>query len=238
MNKDDRPAGKPASGGRREWPPRICGRCGESYVPTSAGQKYCGKQKVRGTCAFIRVREDMRAKWANPETYPHISRRTRDFQLKRDYGITIEEYERLVVIQNGRCLICCKAQKLGVDHDHRTGEIRGLLCRSCNQGIGIFEDSPTLLFNAIAYLEKNMSNEKSDDLKGKTVSEGQGRLLAEPTHQDPGIRVFAEPRGMAQAGISYGDRQAAIEKQEKLADNNSGELQSLKEVVAFLYEKA
>lgn len=76
--------------------------------------------------------------------------------LKRLYGITIEQYQELLIKQSGQCAICstdkCKTgYALSVDHCHDTGKIRGLLCFSCNTGIGKL-DSIDLLSKAINYL--------------------------------------------------------------------------------------
>ena len=77
-------------------------------------------------------------------------------RLKRAYGLTLEAYEILVKNQNKRCLICNEIpkKKLVVDHDHKTGKIRGLLCEACNKGIGHFKDNCLNLQNAINYLRK------------------------------------------------------------------------------------
>ena len=78
--------------------------------------------------------------------------------LKHRYGITIEEYEAMYEIQNGVCAICENEFKLGghkglyVDHDHSTGEVRGLLCSSCNSAIGKLRESKIIIENAIKYL--------------------------------------------------------------------------------------
>jgi len=80
-------------------------------------------------------------------------------QLKRKYNLSIEEYNTLFLIQEGRCYICerhqseCKT-KFAVDHDHITGKVRGLLCNKCNLGLGSFNDSIKLLKKAILYLTK------------------------------------------------------------------------------------
>jgi len=75
-------------------------------------------------------------------------------RLKK-YGMTIPEYEALLLKQAGVCAICggCdKAKRLAIDHDHETGAIRGLLCFDCNTGIGKFQGSPRLLGKAATYL--------------------------------------------------------------------------------------
>ena len=74
----------------------------------------------------------------------------------RDY-LHEDDYEFLFISQNGKCAICGKVQEelgksLAVDHNHETMEVRGLLCASCNLGLGAFSDSPILLKNAIRYL--------------------------------------------------------------------------------------
>jgi hypothetical protein len=75
--------------------------------------------------------------------------------LRRKYGITLEDFSNRLQKQSGVCAICGglnKDRKLAVDHDHRTKQIRGLLCSSCNLGIGRFKDSPELLIKAAQYL--------------------------------------------------------------------------------------
>jgi hypothetical protein len=84
------------------------------------------------------------------------SARTREYNLKRIYGISSDDYESMLEAQNGVCWICQKSEdvKLSVDHDHDTGKVRGLLCNRCNRGIGNFDDEPELLQRAVYYLTK------------------------------------------------------------------------------------
>lgn len=81
----------------------------------------------------------------------------------RRHGVTSDEYALLVREQGGRCAICRKREvpgkKLSVDHDHRTSSIRGLLCGSCNLGLGKFRDDLTLLRKAVAYMEAHGETE-------------------------------------------------------------------------------
>ena len=79
--------------------------------------------------------------------------------LKR-YGITLDEYKALLAKQKGKCAICGNGQSsvfvsLDVDHCHRTGKVRGLLCANCNSGLGRFQDKVTLLKAAINYIRKH-----------------------------------------------------------------------------------
>jgi len=83
---------------------------------------------------------------------------------KRDrlYKITPQEYEQMFISQCGGCAICgVKAESLSrslsVDHDHKTGNVRGLLCSRCNTGIGLLGDSVEIILLAMRYLEKGRS---------------------------------------------------------------------------------
>lgn len=76
--------------------------------------------------------------------------------LRQHYGMTIAEYDEILKWQDGVCVICGgtnpSGKRLAVDHDHETKENRNLLCASCNKGLGLFKDDPTLLENALLYL--------------------------------------------------------------------------------------
>lgn len=82
---------------------------------------------------------------------------------KRTYDITLSDWISIYVRQNGKCAICglraidskSKGDKLCVDHDHTTGKVRGLLCSTCNSGLGMFKDSTKNLKNAIKYLKEH-----------------------------------------------------------------------------------
>lgn len=80
-------------------------------------------------------------------------------EIKRRYGLSIEKYNELLAIQKCSCAICGKAHdpsikrgRLYVDHNHDTGEVRGLLCAGCNAMIGHANDDVFILKKAIAYL--------------------------------------------------------------------------------------
>jgi Recombination endonuclease VII len=76
-------------------------------------------------------------------------------RINRTYGLSLEQFDALFVRQGGVCAICHRRPKgdLCVDHCHRTGRVRGLLCRSCNMVLGLYRDDPNLMRAATAYLE-------------------------------------------------------------------------------------
>lgn len=94
-------------------------------------------------------------------TYPD---KAKDSDLRKAFGITLADYNRMLEAQGHVCAICKqpeveirkgKLQSLGVDHCHSTGAVRGLLCIACNGGIARFKDRTDLLQSAIAYLQKH-----------------------------------------------------------------------------------
>jgi hypothetical protein len=80
------------------------------------------------------------------------------FHLKHGYGITPAEYLALLAEQDGHCATCPEVhnggQRLSVDHDHETGQVRGLLCRRCNLAIGQAGDNAYRLLQLASYLLK------------------------------------------------------------------------------------
>jgi len=115
-----------------------------------------------------RIRSEMKTRRADPEHREHINKLQRESHarnkasvknqhLKDNFGISLEEYHKIFQAQNGKCAICKKHQSelkraLAVDHDHETGQVRGLLCANCNLALGHLKDDPGLLCNAIKYL--------------------------------------------------------------------------------------
>ena len=106
------------------------------------------------------------------ENYDPIKKR--DENLKRVYGIGIEEYNTLLEKQNNRCAICestdPKGRKSGrgggvdvfyVDHDHKTGNVRGLLCNICNRTMGYIGENSNVLEEMINYLQKHSPTHKT-----------------------------------------------------------------------------
>ncbi len=76
-------------------------------------------------------------------------------QRLKKYKITVEQYYELLELADYRCAICGTTGKLDIDHDHKTGKIRGMLCHNHNAGIGMLDDDPALVRKAAEYLEKH-----------------------------------------------------------------------------------
>lgn len=79
------------------------------------------------------------------------------YRLMRKFGMTVEDYNALFIMQGGKCAICRRQplkQRLAVDHNHKTGEVRGLLCYRCNHKLlGAANEDPQLLWRAATYLQ-------------------------------------------------------------------------------------
>jgi len=113
---------------------------------SSYNKKYREGSKVRLRKYYIENRDK-------------ILTRTRNYTYKRNFGITIEEYDRMLKDQNQSCGICKISEKkwrkrFSVDHCHKTGKVRGLLCGKCNSVLGFVSDSTEILSNCINYLNK------------------------------------------------------------------------------------
>jgi len=99
-----------------------------------------------------------------PDSYfapntPHCKICRRDYDWQYRYGVSPEQYLELFEAQKGKCKICGYEPQgdeyLHIDHNKKTGEIRGLLCGRCNKALGLFDEKPENLINAIKYVEGN-----------------------------------------------------------------------------------
>jgi hypothetical protein len=116
-------------------------------------------QKDKETNKIWRASHKAQLNSAARRDYAAHPERMREKNLKKWYGITLADYNRMFEEQNGCCLICGVHQSevkktFNVDHDHETGEVRGLLCNMCNSGLGLFRDDPTLVQRALDYLKR------------------------------------------------------------------------------------
>ncbi|UGY90494.1 endonuclease VII domain-containing protein [Streptomyces gobiensis] len=124
-------------------------------IPVPRGHKrcpQCGEVKPHSEWERNRTSSDG---WAS---YCRTCRahRNRDHYFRRKYGLSQEELQQLLEEQVGVCVICLAASAEHVDHDHRTGKVRGVLCFSCNAALGQFKDRPDAIRRAAAYVEGNV----------------------------------------------------------------------------------
>lgn len=108
-------------------------------------------------CHACKLDRQRRYREANPSHYRYTPEQRRKYRLKSKFGKDVMVADMLQK-QDGKCAICKSPDFAprgpNVDHDHETGEIRGLLCMKCNVGIGMFADSTEVMESAIAYLRK------------------------------------------------------------------------------------
>lgn len=131
-----------------------CSACGEekelSLFPHRNGRRYGLR------CKACLAAQERRRRSENPDYRERQILSCRRYMLKRNYGLTLEEYECIVAEQDGGCAVCGRknfaGRYLAVDHDHETGLVRGALCDNCNRAIGLFEDRAELLDRAATYL--------------------------------------------------------------------------------------
>jgi hypothetical protein len=120
----------------------------------------CGRNARCKDCYNKSSRKWSREKFARQPEEAHRARRNYDLAK---YGLNAEQYDALNEEQSGLCAICRRPERkhhqngrlnsLAVDHCHATGKVRGLLCNTCNRGIGLLGEDPALLAVALAYLE-------------------------------------------------------------------------------------
>jgi hypothetical protein len=140
-----------------------CEKCGCNFTGKYNSRKCSACKDQVQLKAFIAFSEK------NPDYFKnhHAQRRLDGKNLKallmREYGITVEEYQEFRRKQNDLCAICkspegnwkANGSKLVVDHCHKTGKVRGLLCPSCNRGLGQFEDNAERLKSAMIYIKNS-----------------------------------------------------------------------------------
>ena len=132
---------------------RTCMTCGEEKLAT---EFYVRNKKTGVRHSSCKECDKARVKARHQEN----PERTKNNDLKRNYGITLQEHQQMFEEQNGVCAICegegdGKWKKLCVDHDHKTGKVRQLLCRNCNMILGQAYDDASLFSKMILYLNKH-----------------------------------------------------------------------------------
>ncbi|MBX7133800.1 MAG: endonuclease VII domain-containing protein [Fimbriimonadaceae bacterium] len=131
-----------------------CSRCQQEKLLDDFTNHRNGNHGKRYWCRACETAHRQRWKSENPQRAISVSRR----HELRTYGLTEADFQTLLDKQGGRCAICGTDKPgrghahFSVDHDHRTGQIRGLLCGNCNTGLGLFSEDTDLLSAAREYL--------------------------------------------------------------------------------------
>jgi len=146
---------------RKKLPKKNCVICDKEFQPRSLANK--------GVCGSIDCRYQQRLKY-NRQNKKRKSKSDYKAHHLRQYGLTIEQYEQMEEYQDHKCKICGKEEstldknknvkRLAIDHDHNTGQIRGLLCSPCNTALGGFKDNIDSLKRAILYLEGSKNSKQ------------------------------------------------------------------------------
>lgn len=132
---------------------KTCVRCSES--------KAFSEFDLHAGCrdGFRRECKACMAKYQKTQRAEYRGEASRRYSLKKNFGITPEQYDQMLAEQDGKCAICksddpirTASRFFSIDHDHKTGAVRGLLCSPCNSGIGMLKDDPEILLSAINYL--------------------------------------------------------------------------------------
>jgi hypothetical protein len=131
-----------------------CRKCGRgvpevSFYPTH--RPGCGLRSCCSSCGKAANQAYNRTEAAK--------RSSRDGRLRTRFGVSVEDYEAMLLLQGALCAICRRPEpdgrRLSVDHCHKTGKVRGLLCFSCNTGLGKLGDDVGRLLACVRYLERH-----------------------------------------------------------------------------------
>jgi len=147
-----------------------CSKCGKEGGPGDFPQNRSQPKGFGSHCKKCKAEDRRRAgntpgrqaaqrKWrqanrAHSRAYENKHRREK--RLRQLYGLTIADWDAMLMAQSGHCALCGDAMNPPyVDHEHASGKVRALLCRRCNTGLGMFRDNVLMLEAAQAYLEQH-----------------------------------------------------------------------------------
>jgi hypothetical protein len=136
---------------------KLCTTCNQIKPLNKFGKDKHKPDGLRGQCKTCRTAIHRKANREWAQRHPEKRKKNdRAKLLRQKYDLTMLEYERLAETQNQVCAICKQPESregysLAVDHSHKTGEVRGLLCNRCNRALGLLRENLT---EAVRYLEK------------------------------------------------------------------------------------
>lgn len=131
---------------------QLCQQCNSKlYYSIHRVRILAKKKKQKSENPELFAKRNLRA-----QRSPKGKIRQKKAQIKREYGLTLDEYDQILSLQHNKCAICpriCENREFGVDHCHKTGKVRGLLCKNCNTGIGMLSDNIDKIKSSLVYLE-------------------------------------------------------------------------------------
>ena len=116
----------------------------------------CNEIHLRDSRQLQRSMKSQDCKFFKPYNWSGLEKQ--DAIIRRQYGISMQQFDKLLEFQKHGCAICSKpitklSRRMNIDHDHKTGQVRGLLCSGCNTGLGHLGDDIQGLKRALEYLE-------------------------------------------------------------------------------------
>ena len=160
---------------------KVCTLCNKKLSLNNFYEDKRYKDKLRACCKKCKNKRVKSYRKKNPEqwrkyqkTYyeknknkPEFKMKRREYSLIRRYGLTIKDYDKLFKLQNRKCAICGKHQKemrkrLSIDHNHKTGFVRGLLCYYCNSKLlRYLRDNKNCAVGLVNYLQAALKKDKN-----------------------------------------------------------------------------
>lgn len=132
---------------------KFCRSCKDNYIYDGFRKKYLAKNNKK-TCQKCNIKQDVSCYHKDTSRRDGLFRFCKNctslYTKSKKYSIS---EKKVLELMNRNCQICGEEKNLNIDHCHKTGNVRGVLCNSCNVGIGLFKDNIELLKNSIKYLE-------------------------------------------------------------------------------------
>ena len=160
---------------------RFCKTCGIKFIARYNGEGYCsdpckeigyektrlaGRAKAKQRYYENKSFHQMECQWCESSFESETKVKYCSDKCRKEkathcarlntYGLSKEEYQSLLERSGGLCEVCKEKKAAHIDHDHKTGAVRGLLCQQCNHGLGNFQDNVALLNRASEYLSRSM----------------------------------------------------------------------------------
>ena len=141
---------------------KTCTKCKQEKLISEFNKRSLSKDGLKSECRLCSKKDYCK----NQEKYKERAKKRYyrkdviNARLLRNFGITLETYNKLFDEQQGCCVICGRHQSelskaLNVDNNHKTGQVRALLCWNCNYALGLVKEDISILLSMIDYLDEN-----------------------------------------------------------------------------------